>query len=512
MAAAMPYCCSAKQKTFLNGPFAMHEIISPIDIVIFGGTGDLSMRMLLPSLYHLDREGHLPDSLRIIAAARSDYDDEGFRNSANAALNEFVPEDYRERDAMRSFLTRLAYVRLDATDGEDYAALAARLRPDTENAVTVYYLSTAPRFYGRICANLAAAGIAGPNTRVALEKPIGHDLDTCRQVNDGVADVFDESRVFRVDHYLGKETVQNLIALRFANMLFEPSWNSVGIEQVQITVAETVGVEGRWDYYNESGALRDMLQNHMLQLLCLVAMEPPSSMHPDAVRDEKLKVLRSLRPISLKDIPQKTVAGQYTAGAIAGESVPGYAEEGGGGSDTETFLALRAEIDNWRWSGVPFYLRTGKRLPHRFSEIFIQFRGVPHVIFPDDGQLAMASNKLVIRLQPEENIKLMMMNKVPGLGEDSMKLQEVSLDLTKSDAARLQRRRIAYERLFLDILTGNTTLFVRRDETEAAWAWIDGIAGGWRELGLKPKPYAAGTWGPSAAIALTERYGHSWHD
>ena len=490
----------------------MHDISSPIDIVIFGGTGDLAMRMLLPSLYHLDREGYLPASLRIIAAARSALDDAGFRDAAAAALNDFVPGDHRDADGLRAFLERLSYVQLDAAEADSYRALAARLRPAAEGAVTICYLSTAPRFYARICANLAQAGIAGPATRLVLEKPIGHDLQSCRAVNDGVAEVFDESRVFRVDHYLGKETVQNLIALRFANMLFEPSWNSVGIEQVQITVAETVGVEGRWEYYNESGALRDMLQNHMLQLLCLVAMEPPSSMHPDAVRDEKLKVLRSLRPIPLRDIPQKTVAGQYSAGAIAGESVPGYAEEGGGASDTETFLALRAEIDNWRWSGVPFYLRTGKRLPHRYSEIFIQFRGVPHVIFPDDGQLAIASNKLVIRLQPEENIKLMMMNKVPGLGEDSMKLREVSLDLTKSDATLRQRRRIAYERLFLDILAGNTTLFVRRDETEAAWAWIDNIAHGWRELGLKPKPYAAGSWGPSAAIALTERHGHSWHE
>ncbi|MFQ5346717.1 MAG: glucose-6-phosphate dehydrogenase [Rhodothalassiaceae bacterium] len=495
----------------------MPQSMQPAALVIIGGTGDLAMRMLFPSLYFLDRDGFLCEGLRVIGAARSDLDREAFIETVHTRLRSHIAAAYYDESAWKRFADRLDYVPVDGAAADGFRSLAVRLgrdgkAPTGDEPPVVSYLSTAPKLYGPICEHLRAAGLAGPQDRIAVEKPIGHDLASCRALNDGMAAVFPESRIFRVDHYLGKETVQNLIALRFANMLFEPLWNAQGIEQVQITVAETVGVEGRWSYYNESGALRDMVQNHMLQLLCLVAMEPPTSLDADAVRDEKLKVLRSLRPMTLADAVHKTVAGQYGAGAVDGRPVPGYLEEGEGPSDTETFVALRADIDNWRWRGVPFYLRTGKRMPVRLTEIFIQFRGVPHSIFPEDSNPVLPSNRLVIRLQPEENIKLLLMNKVPGIGREGMRLQEVSLDLTLSPEARRRRRRIAYERLLLDILCGNSTLFVRRDEVEAAWAWVDGILESWRALGLKPKPYPAGTWGPAASVALTERFGHSWHE
>jgi glucose-6-phosphate 1-dehydrogenase len=326
-----------------------------------------------------------------------------------------------------------------------------------------------------------------------------------------VGGVFDEARVFRLDHYLGKEGVQNLLALRFGNALFEPLWNARHIEQVQITVAETIGVEGRGDYYDTSGASRDMLQNHLLQLVCLTAMEPPSQFDPSAVRNEKLKVLRSLRPIGAAEIATHSVAGQYTAGAVDGVAVPGYRDELGRASNTETYIALRAHVDNWRWSGVPFYLRTGKRMARRATEIYLQFRAVPHSIFAGSGA-AVEPNALIISLQPEERIELRLMHKTPGLDRSGLKLAQVGLDLETSDAFKQTPRRLAYERLYLDAIEGNGTLFVRRDETETAWQWIDGILDGWRQHGVVPKNYPAGTWGPSSSVALTERHGHSWRE
>lgn len=480
-------------------------------IVIFGGGGDLAMRMLYPSLYFLHCDGLLPDGVRVIGVGRSEMDDTGFRNSVHDAFGRFVAAEHVRKSDWERFAKRLSYVALDVRDPAAYAPLAKAVG-DVSACDLIAYLSTPPDLFGVICENMHKAGLVGSNTRVAMEKPIGHDLMSSHRINDALSDIFDENRIFRVDHYLGKETVQNLLALRFGNVLFEPLWNARTVEQVQITVSEKVGMEGRWSYYDNSGALRDMLQNHMLQLLCLVAMEPPTNMDPDAVRDEKLKVLRSLRPITGAEVDLKTVRGQYTAGVIDGQSVPGYAEEEGGRqSDNETFVALRADIDNWRWAGVPFYLRTGKRLPYRYTEIFIQFRHVPHSIFADaTGHVPLHSNKLVIRLQPEENIKLALMNKLPGL--DGMHLQEVALNLSLADAFKAERRRIAYERLLLDILGRNTTLFVRRDEVEAAWGWIDDIVDGWAAAGMKPKPYAAGTWGPASSIALTERNGHTWHE
>ncbi|MBK5912069.1 glucose-6-phosphate dehydrogenase [Rhodothalassium salexigens] len=482
-------------------------------VILFGATGDLARRMLFPALYHLHRDGFLPDDLTVMASARLDLDAAGFRARVSEALHAFLPDDELDPAVEAAFLARVHYTPVDVTDGAAFARLAdavARLAPRE----TVVFLSTGPALYGSICQHLGAAGLVDGRTRVILEKPIGHDLESCHAVNRQVGAVFREPDIFRVDHYLGKETVQNLLALRFANALFEPLWNGTHIDHVQITVAETVGVEGRASYYDGAGALRDMVQNHMLQLLTLVAMEPPSDLDADAVRNEKVKVLRSLRPLTGDEVAAKTVRGQYAAGAIDGAPVPGYRDEGERqGSDTETFVALRADIDNWRWKGVPFYLRTGKRLPRRYSEIFIQFRAVPHSIFAGHGSDPLLPNQLVIRLQPEETIRLQIMNKIPGLDHDrAMRLRSLPLDLSLSAEFPGQRRRIAYERLLLDAIRHNTTLFVRRDEVEQAWAWVDGILDGWARAGEGPAPYAAGTWGPSAAIALTERDGRTWHD
>lgn len=344
-----------------------------------------------------------------------------------------------------------------------------------------------------------------------LEKPIGKSLESSKVINDSVSAVVAENNIYRIDHYLGKETVQNLLAVRFANALFEPVWTNAHIDNVQITVAETVGVEGRWGYYDDSGAMRDMIQNHLLQLLCLVAMGVPVSLDADAVRAEKLKVLRSLKKMSLERVRRNTVRAQYSAGSMDGEQVPGYKEEEGGkpGSQTETFVAVRADIHNWRWRGVPFYLRTGKRLPARYSEIVIQFKDVPHSIFPEASNLN--PNKLVIRLQPEESIQLYMMNKLPGLGE-GMQVTPVTLNLTMPDRIADARVPEAYERLILDVIRGNSTLFVHRDEVEAAWTWADAIIEGWSKSTVDPHTYPAGSWGPQAAFELVARDGRSWHE
>ena len=479
-------------------------------LVIFGATGDLAQRMLLPSLHGLQRDGLLPESLKILGCARSGLDADGFREQVAAAVERHTPAAERSESSVRALLERLAYQPADVAEEASMATLAERIRALRDGEM-LYHLSTAPRFYGPVCAALGAAGLAGAGTRVMLEKPIGHDLASACEINEGVAAVFDEDRIYRVDHYLGKEGVQNLLALRFGNALFEPLWNARHIEQVQITVAETVGVEGRAGYYDESGAMRDMIQNHLLQLLCLTAMEPPSQFDPSAVRNEKIKVLRSLRPIRGAEIATHSVAGQYSAGAVDGVAVPGYVEELGAASHTETFVALRAHIDNWRWSGVPFYLRTGKRLPRRCTEIYLQFRPVPYSIFARDGA-EVQPNALVIHLQPEEHIALHLMSKTPGLDRGGLKLSQVALDLDLTDAFDAVRRRSAYERLYVDAIEGNGTLFVRRDEVEAAWGWVDDILAGWRVAGTGPKHYPAGTWGPSTAVTLTERHGHSWRE
>ncbi|MPT47922.1 MAG: glucose-6-phosphate dehydrogenase [Sphingobium sp.] len=477
-------------------------------ILLFGATGDLSQRMLLPSLFGLDSDGLLPPDFQIIGTARSAKDDEGFRAVAADALSRFIEVERRPDDVVQRFLGRLSYVSLDASNPDNFAPLAQHVGAKAQNLSI--FLSTAPSLFESTITGLAASGLAGPQSRLALEKPLGHDLASSRAINDAVQAAFPEQRIFRIDHYLGKETVQNLLALRFGNMLFEPLWNASGIDHVEITVAETVGLEGRTSYYEDLGALRDMVQNHMLQLLALVAMEPPARFDATSVRDEKVKVLRSLRAIDRASVATHSVIGQYEAGAVAGQPVPGYTDELGRSSATETFVALKAHVDNWRWKGVPFYMRTGKRLPKRCSEIIIQFKAVPHSIFGAGATLQ--ANRLIIRLQPEENIRLLMMAKQPGLDRDGIRLREVPLDIDMPNAFADTRRRIAYERLMLDLIEGDPTLFVRRDEVEAQWAWIDAIRDGWQATDMALRSYTAGTWGPSAAIALVERDGVSWHE
>jgi glucose-6-phosphate 1-dehydrogenase len=478
-------------------------------LLLFGATGDLARRMLLPSLYGLDSDELLPPDLRIIGTARTDLDDAGYRKRALDALQEHLPEGFFDEAVAARFVERLHYVAADINNAASFDQLAGKIG-DPCDGVAIF-LSTAPSLFKPVIDGLQAAGLACPTVRMALEKPLGTDLESSREINDAVAGAFPESRIFRIDHYLGKETVQNLLALRFANSLFEPLWNAAHIDHIQITVAETIGVEGRGDYYESEGALRDMVQNHMLQLLTLVAMEPPTDFDATAVRDEKVKVLRALRPITAADIETLTVTGQYIHGAVDGLPVPGYTQEIGHDSATETFVALKAHIDNWRWKGVPFYLRTGKRMPMRDSEIFIQFKDVPFSIFASRGATT-RPNKLIIGLQPEESIELRMMSKTPGLDRDGVRLREIPLDIGLANAFSEYRRRIAYERLLLDLIEGDPTLFVRRDEVEAQWTWIDRIRHAWAEKAMVPRPYAAGTWGPSAAIALTERDGISWHE
>jgi len=479
-------------------------------LVIFGATGDLAQRMLLPSLLGLERDGLLPESLTILGAARTEMDTDAFRAQAEQSLRAHLESSNDESgEALGRLQARLRYHPVDLSSVDSMDALAAEVSDRRGDGDTLFHLSTAPSLYAGICDGLARTGLNDARCRVMLEKPIGHDLPSSLEINDCIGKHFGEDQVFRVDHYLGKDGVQNLLALRFSNVLFEPIWNAQHIEQVQITVAETVGLEERAGYYDDYGAMRDMVQNHMLQLLCLTAMEPPARFDPTAVRNEKLKVLNSLRPIVGDALEQCSVAGQYRAGAIDGTAVPGYAEELGRESGTETFAALRAHIDNWRWSGVPFYLRTGKRLPKRLTEIYIRFRPVPHSIF---DSRAIRPNALIIQLQPEERISLCLMNKKPGLDRDGVHLSEVALDLDRNVAFEDVRRRMAYERLYLDAIEGNGTLFVRRDEVEAAWQWIDTIFDGWRERGLEPKGYPAGTWGPSSSVVLTERHNHSWRE
>ncbi len=483
--------------------------VATFDYVVFGATGDLTMRKLLPALYHRFRDRQFGGECRIIGTARSKLSDDDFRQRASEALGKFVDKAQREPTMVHEFLQTLHYAAGDSTAEGGLDALAALLG-EQPGRVRVFYLATSPALYGPTCLNLQAAGLAGDGARVVLEKPIGHDLDSARAINDTVGQVFDEAHTFRIDHYLGKETVQNLMALRFANVVFERLWNADVIDHVQITVAETVGVEGRGDYYDGSGVLRDMVQNHLLQLLCLVAMEPPSSLAADAVRDEKLKVLRALKPIAPHEVSHVTVRGQYASGAVDGKAVGGYLADLGANrtSRTETFVAVKAEVQNWRWAGVPFYLRSGKRLPQKVSEIVVQYRAVPFSIFGRDaGELS--SNKLVIRLQPKEGMRLEMMTKDPGPG--GLRLLPTDLDISFEQAFGT-RFPDAYERLLMDSVRGNPTLFMRRDEVETAWSWVEPIIQAWDELRDSPRLYPAGAWGPTAAIALIERDGRTWHE
>jgi glucose-6-phosphate 1-dehydrogenase len=476
--------------------------VPAFDLVVFGATGDLSLRKLFPALLHRYLDGQIPENSRIIGAARGEMSTEAFRDIVQEARKKFAPDACADAKKCDAFLKLITYVQLDAqAPAKDWGDLGAALEGGGDK-VRVFYLATAPALFVTIAQRLGETKLATPNSRIVLEKPIGRDLASAREVNSGVGAVFDEHRIYRIDHYLGKETVQNLLVLRFANTLIEPIWNRDHIDHVQITVAEQIGVEGRGDYYDKSGALRDMVQNHLLQLLCLVALESPNSMDADAIRAEKLKVLSALKRIDAKGAAAKTVRGQYRAGLVAGKPAPAYLDEiTNKTSNTETFVAIKAEVDNWRWAGVPFYLRTGKRMSARRSEIVVQFKNTPVNIFGSGGP-----DRLVLRLQPDEAVDLWINIKEPGPG--GLRVRQVPLNVSYADLA--VRYPDAYERLLLDVVRGNLSLFMRRDEVEAAWSWAEALLAAWD--GAEVQPYNAGTNGPLASGLLLDRDGRAWWD
>jgi len=482
--------------------------LNDFDLVLFGGSGDLSMRKLLPAMYSRDVCGDLPASARIICVGRQDCGQEEFIDIVNSTSRPLIKSPAVTAEAWARFTSRIVYVSLNATESSTYGALVAALRND-DKVTRVYYLATPPHLFATICDNLKENGLSTKNSRVVLEKPLGRDLASAKQINAEVGKVFEESQIYRIDHYLGKETVQNLLALRFGNILFEPLWRREWISDVQITIAEKLGVGNRIGYYDTSGALRDMLQNHLLQLLCIVAMEPPTSIAPDAVRDEKLQVLRSLKKFTPATLAQNIVRGQYRAGHVDGQAVPGYRDEPDAPerSRTETFVAMKAEIDTWRWAGVPFYLRTGKRMADSLAEIVVRFKQIPHSIF-NQPTSSFQPNCLVIRLQPDEGLRMNLMAKTPGEG---MRLKPAELELDFRESFKMPRMD-AYERLLLDVLRGQLTLFMRGDELEAAWEWVEPILNHWEQDESLPTPYSSGTWGPAAASALIGRDGLQWRE
>ncbi len=479
------------------------------DLILFGTKGDLARRKLLPALYQLERAGLLHPDSRIVGVARDELSAEGYAELVETNLQKFVKEPLDEK-VLLSLKNKLHYVQIDLSKEQDYLKL--KEVTDISKRIPVSYFATAPSLFGNISKGLHLAGLSAVPSRVVLEKPIGHCLESSKVINNQVAEFFQESQIYRIDHYLGKETVLNLLALRFANAIFASNWDHNAIDHVQISVAEEVGVEGRWGYYDDAGQMRDMVQNHLLQVLSLIAMEPPARLDADSIRDEKLKVLKALRPINLQNVQEKTVRGQYTSGFVAGKAVPGYLEEDDArpNSKTETFVAIKVDIDNWRWAGVPFYLRTGKRMPNKVSEVVICFKPQPHNIFRETYK-QLPANKLIIRLQPDEGVEIQIMNKIPGLGE-TMQLQQSKLDLSFDETFQAQRIADAYERLLLEAMLGNQYLFVRRDEVEQAWKWVDGILDAWRMNNEPPKAYPAGTWGPVAAISLLARDDRNWDE
>jgi len=478
--------------------------VDPFDLVVFGGTGDLARRKIVPGLFRRFRDGQIPESAQIIGAARSELDQDAYRAQVAEALEEFLPARLLDKKKVKAFLALIDYVQIDAAGTGGWRDLKEKMRADR---VQAFYFSVAPGLFGDIAARLHKHKIAGADARIVVEKPFGHDLETARTLNATLARFFDEHQIYRIDHYLGKETVQNLMAVRFANMLFEPLWKNQYIDHVQITVAETVGVGGRGAYYDKSGAMRDMVQNHLMQLLCLTAMEPPSRFEPDAVRDEKLKVIRALESVPQEDI----VRGQYLAGEVGGVATPSYLEDvANPDSLTESFVAMKVHVANWRWNGTPFYLRTGKRMKSRLSEIVVRFKEPPHSIFEEDtGQSA---NELRIRLQPNEGMDLNVTIKEPGPG--GMRLMNVPLDMTFAEALGAEVADVpdAYERLIMDVIRGNQTLFMRGDEVEAAWAWTDPIIAAWEGRESRPEPYETGSTGPEEALILMHRDGRRWKD
>ena len=480
------------------------------DLVFFGGTGDLVWRKLMPALFQAYRHDTLPDNGRIIGVGRDDLTDEQYRQLIQTRFEQVDGAKRPNSEEFARFAQLLCYVRMDLSQPAAYAALAARLA-ERETDHVVMYLSTAPSLFTTVCEQLAACGLNTPKTRIVLEKPLGHDLASNRAINKAVGQVFKEEQIFRIDHYLGKPSVQNLFAMRFGNALFEPLWRREHIANIQITMAEELGVEKRGGFYETTGALRDMVQNHALQLLCAIAMEPPINAHAGAIRDDTLKVLRSLKRWTPETLTQHVVRGQYAAGNVDGKAVPGYLDEAGVNpqSHTETFVALRTEIANWRWAGVPFYIRTGKRMASREAHIEINFRSTPHDIFKNPaGQ----SNTLVIHLQPKDGLELHLFAQGQSKrNAHTNMLSPVHLDLDFDKRFGSQRVG-AYERLLLDVLDGRLNLFVRSDEQEEAWRWVEPILEHWSADTQGPRPYAAGTWGPSAASAMIARDGFCWSE
>jgi glucose-6-phosphate 1-dehydrogenase len=474
--------------------------VDPFDLVIFGGTGDLARRKIIPALFRRFCAGQMPDDSRIIAAARSELDDDGYRDFAREAIAEFGKKSADNKKALNGFLKQLHYVPVDAKGEGGWESLKSLLRED-ENVVRAFYFSVGPSLFADLAQQVRSHELSTRESRIVVEKPFGHDLESARALNEELAQHFHEDQIYRIDHYLGKETVQNLMAVRFGNMLFEPLWNAQYVDHIQITVAETVGVEGRGSYYDKSGAMRDMVQNHLMQLLCLIAMEPPARFEADAVRDEKLKVIRALDPVD----PDQIVRGQYTSD---GEMASYREDAENATSKTESFIALKCYISNWRWANTPFYLRTGKRLAARASEIAVVFKETPHSIFGIDS--GRHRNVLSIRLQPNEGMTLGVTIKEPGPG--GMRLVDVPLDMSFAEALGPEAEEVtdAYERLIMDVIRGNQTLFMRGDEVEAAWAWTDPLIEGWERRGDSPKPYDAGSIGPDDAAFLINRDGRRW--
>jgi glucose-6-phosphate 1-dehydrogenase len=489
---------------------ALDNSPKPCDFVLFGTKGDLARRKLLPSLYQLEKAELMHADTSILGVARNGLSLAEYIELVKTNIEQFSGEQLCDETWQR-FSAKLDYVCVDMKNVDSYTVFADHVDP---SRTMVCYFATPPSIFGDICRGLKAANIIDKTMRVVLEKPIGHDLESSKVINDQVAEFFDESQIYRIDHYLGKETVLNLIALRFANSIFATNWDHNSIDHVQISVAESVGIEGRWGYFDTAGQMRDMVQNHLLQILTLIAMEPPTTLDADSIRGEKLKVLKALRTIDGTNIQKKSVRGQYIGGFVNGKEVPGYLDEPDANqrSETETFVALKVDIDNWRWAGVPFYLRTGKRLPNKTSEVVIYFKRQPHNLF-EESFSQLPPNKLTIRLQPDEGIEVTVMNKVPGLtGTGAMDLQKSRLNLSFSEAFKDDRVADAYEKLLLEVMRGNQTLFVSRNEVEFAWKWVDGIIAAWEHSNEPPEAYQAGTWGPVASIALLAREDRAWYE